>query len=172
MLYELQQPGVITQRHIAALGWKSVRPRRSLEKHASCRLPALSPVAARMILWAQDDIRVPGRFWNGASLHCQNLRSAPARHSGSTGQSAAPFSSSRTTVTRSSSNSTRLGASPARIRIQHSARWKRSAIRLTASPCNWSSCVRNTELPPPDHEAFQPATSPQLLNACDHIQRR
>jgi predicted ATP-grasp superfamily ATP-dependent carboligase len=62
MLYELQQPGVITQRHIAALGWKSVRPRRSLEKHASCRLPALSPVAARMILWAQDDIRVPEGF--------------------------------------------------------------------------------------------------------------
>lgn len=62
MLYELQQPGVITQRHIAALGWKSVRPRRSLEKPASCRLLELSPVAARMILWAQDDIRVPEGF--------------------------------------------------------------------------------------------------------------
>ena len=31
MLFELQQPGLLVHRHLAALGWKSSRPRRSLE---------------------------------------------------------------------------------------------------------------------------------------------
>jgi len=62
MLYELQQPGMITHRHLAALGWKSVRPRRSLEINASNTPVTLSPVAARLILWTRDEVRVPEAF--------------------------------------------------------------------------------------------------------------
>ena len=62
MLYELQQPGLMIHRHLAALGWKSVHPRRSLEKNASRTLKTLSPVAARLILWAHVDIHVPEGF--------------------------------------------------------------------------------------------------------------
>ncbi|RLT11544.1 MAG: ATP-grasp domain-containing protein [Planctomycetota bacterium] len=64
MLYELQQPGLVIHRHLAALGWKSGNPRRSLLKHASRPLRALSPVAARLILWAREDIHVPEGFGN------------------------------------------------------------------------------------------------------------
>lgn len=62
MLYELDQPGLIVHRHLAALGWKSVRPRKSLEKNASRTLTALSPISARLILWARKDIHVPEGF--------------------------------------------------------------------------------------------------------------
>ena len=62
MLFELQQPGLIIHRHLAALGWMPVRPRRSLEKNTSRTHVALSPVAARLILWAREDLRVPKGF--------------------------------------------------------------------------------------------------------------
>ena len=62
MLFELQQPGLIIHRHLAALGWTSVRPRRSLEKNASRTLQPVSPATARLILWAREDIHVPEEF--------------------------------------------------------------------------------------------------------------
>ena len=62
MLYELQQPGLIVHRHLAALGWKSVRSRKSLDKKVSRPLISLPPVAARLILWARKDIHVPAWF--------------------------------------------------------------------------------------------------------------
>jgi len=62
MLYELHRPGLIIHRHLAALGWKSVRARRLLEKNAPRTLTAVSTVAARLILWAREDILVPEGF--------------------------------------------------------------------------------------------------------------
>lgn len=59
MLFELQQPGRIIHRHLAALDWMPVCPRRSLEKAATRTTTALSPVAARLILWARENLRVP-----------------------------------------------------------------------------------------------------------------
>lgn len=62
MLYELQHPGLVTHRHLEALGWKSARTRRSLDTIPSHPLFTQSPVAARMILWAREDIVVPKAF--------------------------------------------------------------------------------------------------------------
>jgi predicted ATP-grasp superfamily ATP-dependent carboligase len=59
MLFELQQPGLIIHRHLSALGWISVRPRKSLERNLSSSLNAWPPVAARLILWAREDMHVP-----------------------------------------------------------------------------------------------------------------
>ena len=73
MLYELQQPGMITHRHLAALGWKSVRPRRSLELNSSCTPVELSPVAARLVLWTRDEVRVPEAF---GTESCSTLKIA------------------------------------------------------------------------------------------------
>ena len=73
MLYELQQPGMITHLHLAALGWKSVRPRRSLEMNASRTPVPLSPAAARLILWTRDEVRVPDAF---GSESCSTVKIA------------------------------------------------------------------------------------------------
>ncbi len=62
MLYELQQPGLVTHRHLAALGWKSKPPRRSLEQQVPRSLETFSTVAARLILWAREDVRIPKSF--------------------------------------------------------------------------------------------------------------
>ncbi|MEJ7592466.1 MAG: ATP-grasp domain-containing protein [Planctomycetaceae bacterium] len=67
LLYELKQPGLIIHRHLAALGWASVRPRRSLEKSASSTPVPLSPIAARLILWAREDFHVPEAFGEESS---------------------------------------------------------------------------------------------------------
>jgi len=58
MLYELQQPGLLVHRHLAALGWKPTRPRRSLEMWIDPP-PAPSLVSARFIFWAKKDVRIP-----------------------------------------------------------------------------------------------------------------
>ena len=58
MLYEQKQSGLITHRHLAALGWKSVKPRRSFEQEATRSLVAFSTVTARLIVWAREDIRL------------------------------------------------------------------------------------------------------------------
>ena len=58
MLYEQQQPGLITHAHLAALGWKSVKAKRSLEQETPRSLVTLSTVTARLILWAREDIRL------------------------------------------------------------------------------------------------------------------
>ena len=62
MLYEQQYPGLITHRHLAALGWQASRPKRLLEQGSMRSLVPLSTVTARLILWAREEIRVPKSF--------------------------------------------------------------------------------------------------------------
>jgi len=62
MLYEQQHPGLITHRHLAALGWQATRPKQSLEQGSKRSLIPLSTVTARLIFWAREEIRVPKSF--------------------------------------------------------------------------------------------------------------
>jgi len=62
MLYEQQHPGLITHRHLVALGWQATRPKRLLEQDSIRSLVPISAVTARLILWAGEDIRVPKSF--------------------------------------------------------------------------------------------------------------
>ncbi len=62
MLYELQQPGLITQRHLAAFGWKAVRLQRRQKRSSSTVTARSSQVTARLILWSREDIRWSGKF--------------------------------------------------------------------------------------------------------------
>ena len=95
MLYELKQPGLIIHRHLAALGWTSVRPRRSLEKNASRTQVALSPVAARLILWAHEDVRVPAGFGNEC---CSTVKITDRPQPGTLVSSCSPFCSIQLTA--------------------------------------------------------------------------
>ncbi len=96
MLYELQQPGLVIHRHLAALGWKSGNPRRSCLKHGARPLRALSPIAARMILWAREDIHVPEGF-GIEHRHAFQITDRP--HRGSVVRRANPFCSILLTAT-------------------------------------------------------------------------
>jgi uncharacterized protein len=62
MLYEQQHPGLITHRHLSALGWQAARPKRLLEQDSIRSLIPLSTVTARLILWAREDIRASKSF--------------------------------------------------------------------------------------------------------------
>ncbi len=59
MLYEQRHAGLITHRHLAALGWQATRPKRLLEQGSIRSLVPLSAVTARLILWAREDICMP-----------------------------------------------------------------------------------------------------------------
>ncbi len=158
MLYELQQPGLIIHRHLAALGWKSVRPRKSLKKNASRTLRALSPVSARLILWAREDIHVPE--WFGFEPR-SSVRIVDRPRPGVLVPRSSPFCSIQLTATdcddmilqlgmledlscmktNSSIGSLRmLGYSPQTIADQLKMLWQR--FRLSASPAPDASTER------------------------------
>lgn len=62
MLYESQQPGMITQRHLTAFGWKAARGQRRQKRSSSTTMAPSFQVTARMILWAREEIRWSGKF--------------------------------------------------------------------------------------------------------------
>ncbi|MBC7965122.1 MAG: ATP-grasp domain-containing protein [Fuerstia sp.] len=95
MLFELQQPGLIIHRHLAALRWKPVRARRSLEKEVSCLQVALSPVAARLILWTREDLRVPEGFGDDS---CSTVRITDRPQPGTVVSRGSPFCSIQLTA--------------------------------------------------------------------------
>jgi|GEM_PF-539773 len=78
MLFELQQPGLLVQRHLAALGWKSSKTRRTKEMPKSRLLEVPTPVSARLIFWAKQDVEFsPHREPQGASPMVLDLQSRP-----------------------------------------------------------------------------------------------
>jgi len=62
LLYEFQQPGLITQQHLAAFGWKAARVQRRQKQSSSTLTAPSSLITARMILWARKELRWSGKF--------------------------------------------------------------------------------------------------------------
>lgn len=62
LLYELQHPGLLVHRHLRAFGWTPIRPQQSFDSPVPKLLHAPSPVSARLIVWANKDVRIPATF--------------------------------------------------------------------------------------------------------------
>ncbi|HRA87923.1 MAG TPA: ATP-grasp domain-containing protein, partial [Planctomycetaceae bacterium] len=99
MLFELQQPGLLVQRHLAALGWKSSKTRRTKEMPKSRLLEVPTPVSARLIFWAKQDVEFsPHREPQGASRRFPPIRLADCPQPGSVVAKSSPLCSLHVTA--------------------------------------------------------------------------